>query len=48
MKNIWVDILLDMLESKQITTAKGLKKAVADGLISQAEYKTITGEDYGA
>lgn len=48
MKNIWVDILMDMFQSKQITAAKGLKKAVTDGLIGSEEYKTITGEDYTA
>lgn len=46
MKNIWVDILTDMFQSKQITAAKGLKKAVTDGLIGPDEYKTITGTDY--
>lgn len=48
MKNVWVDILTDMLAAKEITAAKGLKKAVVDGLISPAEYKTICGTDYTA
>ncbi len=48
MKNIWVDILTDMLKSKQITAAKGLKRAVVDGLIGPDEYKQITGEEYTA
>ena len=25
---------------------EGVKRAVADGLITAAEYKTVTGEDY--
>ena len=27
-------------------TINGVKKAVSDGLITKAEYKAITGEDY--
>lgn len=48
MYNIWVDILSDMLATKQITPAKGLKKAVVDKLISPTEYKAICGTDYTA
>lgn len=48
MKNIWVDILTDMFKGGQITAAKGLKKAVKDGLIGPDEYKAITGTDYAA
>lgn len=48
MKNIWVDIMTDMFRSGQITAAKGMKKAVKDGLIGPDEYKQITGEEYTA
>ena len=34
-----------LYRAKRITV-EGVKRAVVDGLITEAEYKTITGEDY--
>ena len=34
-----------LFRAKRITV-DGVKQAVADGIITEAEYKTITGENY--